>query len=148
MSRLLSAFFTRVARAHAGRAPRHSTPAACRPPNSADGSHLTSALLPPPAVYQNPDDGVARPADMALVRKKVRRVILKATAPPNELSLGAVRAQAGLILCSCASYMAPAPGQPAKIHSGRVRQREEAKGGTQRRMDTAFRWVCLGWPLG
>ena len=74
MSRLLSAFFTRVARAHAGRASSHSTPAACRPPNLADGSHLTSPLLPPPAVYQNPDGGgVARPADVALVRKTGQR---------------------------------------------------------------------------
>ena len=69
MSRLLGAFFTRAARAHAGRASSHSTPAACRPPNSADGSHLTSPLLPPPAVYQNPDGGVARPADVGLARK-------------------------------------------------------------------------------
>ena len=62
-------FFTHAARAHAGRASSHSTPAACRPPNSADGSHLTSPLLPLPAVYQNPDGGVARPADVGLARK-------------------------------------------------------------------------------
>ena len=35
-------------------------------------------------------------------------MFLKATGPPNELSLGAVRAQAGLILCPCSSFMAPA----------------------------------------
>ena len=27
-------------------------------------------------------------------------------------------------------------------------QREGAKGGTRRRMDMAFRWVCLEWPWG
>ena len=40
--------------------------------------------------------------------KLVRRMVLKATAPPSELSLGAVRAQARAILCSGSSYMAPA----------------------------------------
>ena len=64
-SRLLSAFFTRVSRVHADRAPSHDTRAACRSPNSADGSHLTSPLLLPLAVYQNPDGGVARLADVA-----------------------------------------------------------------------------------
>ena len=37
-------------------------------------------------------------------------MVLKATARPNELSLGAVRAQAGVILCSGSSCMAPASG--------------------------------------
>ena len=84
MSRLLSAFFTRVARAHAGRAPSHSTPAACRPPNSADGRSLASLFLPTPAIHKNPHLGVARAACICPSGAKLgRTIVLNATAPAH-----------------------------------------------------------------
>ena len=69
LSRPPSATFMRVATDGTARAHNHSTPAAPPPANSAGGSPLTSPLLSSPAVYQNPDAGVARPADVGLARK-------------------------------------------------------------------------------
>ena len=63
-----SATFMRVARVGAARAHNHSTPAAPPPANSTGESPLTSPLLSSPAVYQNPDAGVAHPADVGLAR--------------------------------------------------------------------------------
>ena len=84
MSGLLSALFTRLARAHAGRAPSHSTPAACRPPNSVDGRSLASLFLPKPAIHKNPHLGVARAACICICppdAELARTIVLSATAP-------------------------------------------------------------------
>ena len=109
----------RVARAHAGRASRHSTPAACRPPNSADGSHLTYRSCRRRPYTQTPTAASHARRMWAWHEKLAMGIALKATARPNELSLGAVRAQARVILCSGSSCMAPALSHsPRAAHTG------------------------------
>ena len=78
----LALFFTRVARAHAGLASNHSTPAACRPPNSADGGSLALVFLPTPAIHKNPHLGVTRAACICPPGAELARmIVLSATAP-------------------------------------------------------------------